>query len=62
MCKERSEENRISSIDFFKTSFWGEPIPSSKIDRIINMNIQERNLRKVHLNTKEKPLIINYCS
>ena len=37
LCKQdESDQLNIKSIDFFKTSFWGEPIPPSKIDRVIS--------------------------
>jgi hypothetical protein len=43
LCKERSEDNIITSIDFFKNSFWGEAIPRRKIDRVICENEAFRN-------------------
>lgn len=38
LCKKAddpSDSMEIDDIDFFKTTFWGEPIPSRKIDRVI---------------------------
>jgi hypothetical protein len=32
---ETNEGSQIKDIDFFKTSFWGEPIPVRKIDRVL---------------------------
>jgi len=43
MCNQRDEDNVIQDIDFFKVTFWGEPIPPKKIDRIIGMNEEQRN-------------------
>jgi hypothetical protein len=47
-------------MDFFKTSFWGEPIAPRKIDRIINLNLEERAKKNVNLNTVDKPNVVNY--
>ncbi len=38
LCKKAedpSDSMEIKEIDFFKTTFWGEPIPSRKIERVI---------------------------
>jgi hypothetical protein len=35
MVSNRHQRAAINSIDFFKTSFWGEPIPDKKINSLI---------------------------
>ena len=35
-----SVENQINDMDFFKTSFWGIPIPMGKVNRILALKTQ----------------------
>lgn len=45
LCKKRNENHTIKNMDFFKVTFWGEPLPPRKMDRIINLNDSERKQR-----------------
>lgn len=41
LCKQNEDEEdimEVADIDFFKTTFWGEPIPSRIVDRVISAN------------------------
>ena len=41
-------------MDFFKVTFWGEPLPQRKMDRIINLNDAERMQRETAIKNENK--------
>lgn len=44
--EEAQKEDEIGDIDIFKTTFWGEPIPTRKVEKVIEQNLQKRRLTK----------------
>ena len=48
LIRKKVEETEIKDIDFFKTVFWGEPIPERKIDKIIEINTRKREQSHTH--------------
>eukprot|EP00347_Sterkiella_histriomuscorum_P012371 403368842 len=58
--KEEAKDMEIKDIDFFKTTFWGEPIPSRKVERVIQTNQQKRRQKKVFRNTEEQSSQLNF--
>lgn len=33
----KAKDNQLDQMDFFKNSFWGTPIPMTKINRILDL-------------------------
>lgn len=54
LCKvEEIGEFKIDDIDIFKTSFWNEPIPSRKMDAVVDKNLRQRLKSKEKANVQE---------
>eukprot|EP00347_Sterkiella_histriomuscorum_P003283 403364882 len=61
LVRQKLQDIEIQDIDFFKTMFWGEPIPPRKIDKIIELNQNMREASKIkrdYQNYTKKPNFI----
>ncbi|CDW90548.1 UNKNOWN [Stylonychia lemnae] len=58
--RQKINEVEIDDMEFFKTMFWGEPIPSRKIDKIIQLNSQMRESSKIVRVYKEDKQKLTY--
>lgn len=55
LCKVEDEgELRIDELEVFKTCFWNEPIPSRKLNHLVEKKLNQRLKSKERTNTVEK--------